>query len=45
MDFTFESIPKEIESEYSKHITKIKEVEDGILLFTKKIHLTKKIIY
>ena len=30
--YFLESIPKEIESEYSKHITKIKEVEDGIFI-------------
>ena len=49
--YFLESIPKEIESEYSKHITKIKEVEDGIFIvyeedsFDKKNNLLKNKIF
>ena len=49
--YFLESIPKEIESEYSKHITKIKEVEDGIFIvyeedsYDKKNNLLKNKIF
>lgn len=49
--YFLESIPKEIESEYSKHITKIKEVEDGIFIvfeedsFDKKNNLLKNKVF
>ena len=49
--YVLESIPKEIESEYSKHITKIKEVENGIFIvyeedsFDKKNNLLKNKVF
>ena len=49
--YFLESIPKEIESEYSKHITKIKEVENGIFIvyeedsFDKKNNLLKNKVF
>ena len=49
--YFLESIPKEIESEYSKHITKIKEVEDGVFIvyeedsFDKENNLLKNKVF